>query len=91
MYKNIKYLSYFLLLCVMSTIYADSQKVVGRIEDFDGNPEPLTLQMSWLASQAEGKWLFEAYQQLAEVSKDHHFARVLQNTLGNGVTLPIDE
>ncbi|OQW93599.1 MAG: hypothetical protein BWK79_10290 [Beggiatoa sp. IS2] len=50
-------------------------------------PARLTVQALWLANQEEGKWLFEAYQQVAEVSKDNHFAQVLQKALGNGIIL----
>jgi len=52
-------------------------------------PARLTVQALWLANQEEGKWLFEAYQQVAEVSKDNHFAQVLQKALGNGIVLKL--
>lgn len=50
-------------------------------------PVRLIVQALWLANQEEGKWLFEAYQRVAESSKDNHFAKVLQDTLGKGIVL----
>lgn len=51
----------------------------------------VTLQALWLANQENEKWLFEAYQRVAEISKDHHFARVLQDALGDGTVLKPSE
>lgn len=51
----------------------------------------LTVQALWLANQEDGKWLFEAYQQVAEVSKDNHFAKVLKDALEKGIVLKPSE
>jgi hypothetical protein len=47
----------------------------------------VTLQAMWLAEQEQGRWSLEAYQRVAEIAKEYHFARVLRDALGSGVVL----
>lgn len=44
----------------------------------------LTLQAMWLAEQEQGRWSLEAYQRVAEIAKEYHFAEVLRQVLERG-------
>jgi hypothetical protein len=45
----------------------------------------MTLQATWLAAQENGKWSFEAYQQVAGVAEKYYPARLLRNALEVGL------
>jgi hypothetical protein len=44
-----------------------------------------TVQAMWLAEQEKERWSFEAYQRVAGIAKEYHFAGVLREALRSGV------
>jgi hypothetical protein len=48
----------------------------------------LTAQAIWLAAQKKKKWVFEAYQQIAELAEHYPAARVVRNALEQRAPIP---